>query len=444
MRSWAVGLAMASVVAILFSIALSQILLGLALAVVLCAPEPLRMPPFRLPLLLLFSWTLLSAIHSEHFVQGLPQIRKFYVYATLLVVCTAFRSARQVVTMVWLWAAVAVASSLVAFFQLATRYRQARAEGANYYEYFLDARLHGFAGHWMTFGGELMIVSLLLLSAALWEQRRIARVAAFSCLPLLWASLALGLTRSVFLVGVPAGAAYLLAAWRRWTVILIPAVIGFAALVMPFQVRERIVSVLQPHGTDDSNSRRIILVRTGLHMIADHPILGVGPEQVGRDFLAYVPPDVPRPLPRGWYGHLHNTFLQFAAERGIPALLLVLWILCRALWDLTREVRRRQVRTHLRQSLGDVSLEAGPEQWIFHGAVAVTLGVIAEGCFEHNLGDSEVLTMFLAVVGCGYVVKWSARVPESESEGLIELPHDSRQALPHTVPVPQRSSEPAR
>jgi len=25
------------------------------------------------------------------------------------------------------------------------------------------------------------------------------------------------------------------------------------------------------------------------------------------------------------------------------------------------------------------------------------------GCFEHNLGDSEVLTMFLVVAACGYV-----------------------------------------
>jgi hypothetical protein len=24
------------------------------------------------------------------------------------------------------------------------------------------------------------------------------------------------------------------------------------------------------------------------------------------------------------------------------------------------------------------------------------------GCFEYNLGDSEVLTMFLVVVGCAY------------------------------------------
>ena len=54
-------------------------------------------------------------------------------------------------------------------------------------------------------------------------------------------------------------------------------------------------------------------------MIRAHPILGLGPEQVGKVFLAYVPPDILSPLPKGWYGHLHNIYLQFAAERGLPA-----------------------------------------------------------------------------------------------------------------------------
>jgi hypothetical protein len=32
----------------------------------------------------------------------------------------------------------------------------------------------------------------------------------------------------------------------------------------------------------------------------------------------------------------------------------------------------------------------------------VILATLAEGFFEYNLGDSEVLTMFLVVVACAY------------------------------------------
>jgi len=35
--------------------------------------------------------------------------------------------------------------------------------------------------------------------------------------------------------------------------------------------------------------------------------------------------------------------------------------------------------------------------------MAVVLATMVAGFFELNLGDSEVLTMFLVVVGCGYL-----------------------------------------
>ena len=41
---------------------------------------------------------------------------------------------------------------------------------------------------------------------------------------------------------------------------------------------------------------------------------------------------------------------------------------------------------------------------MLHGAVAVIIATLVAGFFEVNLGDSEVLTVFLAVMACGYVV----------------------------------------
>jgi O-antigen ligase len=109
-----------------------------------------------------------------------------------------------------------------------------------------------------------------------------------------------------------------------------------------------------------------------------------------------VPSDISRPLPKGWYGHLHNVYLQYAAERGIPTLLVMLWLLAKIMVDLHGSARR---------------LESHPAAWVLYGAVAAEVGVLAEGFFEYNLGDSEVLTMFLVAVSCGYVMKWSAAQP---------------------------------
>ena len=95
------------------------------------------------------------------------------------------------------------------------------------------------------------------------------------------------------------------------------------------------------------------------------------------------------PLPTGYYGHLHNVYLQYAAERGLPTLLIFLWLIAKILWDFARALRRK--------------LASAEARFVLHGAIAVIIAILAEGFAEYNLGDSEVLTMFLAVVAFGYV-----------------------------------------
>jgi O-antigen ligase len=163
-----------------------------------------------------------------------------------------------------------------------------------------------------------------------------------------------------------------------------------AALALLFSIaplRERADSIIQPHGETDSNMHRTITRRTGLRMIEAHPLFGLGPEQVKAQFNEWVPADIPRPLPDGWYGHLHNIYLQYAAERGIPTMLAMMWLIGKVLFDFFQRLRRGI---------------AGDARFILHGAIAVILAILAEGLLEYNLGDSEVLTMFLCVVAFGY------------------------------------------
>ena len=105
--------------------------------------------------------------------------------------------------------------------------------------------------------------------------------------------------------------------------------------------------------------------------------------------------DIPRPLPTGWYGHLHNIYLHFAAERGIPTMLALMWLLGKCGFDFWRAAR---------------GAKNNPAAWaILQGAIAVLIGMLVVGFYEVNLGDSEVLTLFFAVVGCGYVAFYELR-----------------------------------
>jgi len=379
-----------SAVSILFSIAVSQLSMGLALLTLFASGRRLRLPPLKLPLALFVAATVVALLLSPDPIGGLPQIRKFFVFSALLLVASTFESIGQIRALVLTWGGVATFSALRGLWQYSDRRHIAVTEHANTYGFFLDGRITGFESHWMTFGGVQMIVLLLLVSIVFLSDSRRDKVISWCCLPFLWVCLVLGLTRSVFLLGVPMGVLFLVWSWRGWALAAVPIICLLAFTVAPFQVRDRVASVIQPHGDVDSNSRRTIMRRTGWAMVKAHPWFGLGPEQICPQFDRFVPADITRPLPRGWYGHLHNIYLQYAAERGVPALVFLLWMIGRAAFDFLRALRRQPASSE--------------GSFFLHGAVAVIIAVLAEGFFEHNLGDSEVLTLFLNVIACGYIV----------------------------------------
>jgi O-antigen ligase len=387
-RDAAFYLAWGSAVSIVLSIAVSQILLAMGMAALLASGQNLRLPPVKLPLALFFGATVLADLASGAPLHGLPQIRKLYVFLILVLVFNTFQSVRHVSTLVLGWTAAATASGLVGLFQFVRLVHRADPAQLQDYGYFLYNRIRGFSSHWMTFGGEEMIVLLALLAFLFFSIGREGKRFGLICVPILLASLVLGLTRSVFLLGLPAGTVWLVWNWKRWLFLLIPPIALAAFVLAPMQVRERVASVLTPHQGMDSNTQRVVSLRTGLAMIEAHPWLGIGPEQIAPQFQRYVPADIPRPLPYGWYGHLHNIYLQYAAERGIPGMLFMMWFIAKVLFDCLRAARR------------------GPDdaRFVFHATIAITLAILAEGFFEYNLGDSEILTMFLTMVACAYGV----------------------------------------
>jgi putative inorganic carbon (HCO3(-)) transporter len=385
-----------SLVSILFSIAVSQILLGLALAALLLSSERMRLPPIKLPLVLFMAGTILSLLFSGHMSEGTPQIRKFLVFAILLLVYSTFRTISEIRGIVLAWAGVATLSAVRSLFQFWQKYQDSQAAHQHFYDFYVGERITGFMSHWMTFGGEEMIVLLLLASYLFFSGERRWKTAGWFCAAILAISMVLGFTRSIFLLGFPVGLLYLLWFWHRWLVAAAPVVAVIAFLAAPAALKERVTSIVQPHGQMDSNEHRNITRRTGVAIIRAHPFLGLGPEQVKYQFERWVPADIPKPLPEGWYGHLHNIYLQYAAERGIPTMLFIMWMIAKILWDFLVTLRKTPPSAEAR--------------FVLHGAIAAILAILAEGFLEYNLGDSEVLTLFLAVVGFGYIAKETVKV----------------------------------
>lgn len=374
---WARLLALAAAVAIVFSIAVKEILLGAALAALLLSGRKWRMPAgWLLPLALFLGGTVLALFLSPDWRAGLPQIKKFYAYLIVPVLFTAFRGTADAALTLKLCLAAGVLSSLWSFVQFGRKWAQS---GPDFYLHYIAQRTTGFMSHWQTFGGQLGILlvvalALLLFAPAAKRDRRLVT----ATLGVLLLATALNLTRSIWVASALA-IAYLLWAWRPTALLALPLVAVAALAITP--VRQRMLSFTQPRGEVDSNQHRAVTWRTGLAMIRAHPLTGVGPDRVDEEFKTYMPPDVQR-LPEGWYGHLHNTYLQYAADRGIPVTLCLLWFLGRILADLLKGLQR------------------STEPWLVHAGIAAWIGVIISGLAEANLANSEVLHLFLVTVVC--------------------------------------------
>ena len=382
-------LAFASAAAIIFSIAVSQILLGAALVALLISRERLRLPAIKWALALFLLGTLLAWAFSGDLRAGMPQIKKIFVFAELLVVFSAVRNAKWIRWLFLTWVGLAALAAAWGCVQFAGKIREAHAEGANFYDFYVGERIKGFTSHWNTFSAEEMFALIMLAAFLLFARAPRSWVwLKAGCACLIALAVLLAETRGVWVATVAAGL-YLLWVWKPKLVWLVPVAIVLAVVVSPPAIRERFRSIVQPKQVDSNEFRKIVW-RTGVRMIEAHPWLGLGPEQPHIQFWKWLPADIHPPYPDGYYGHLHNVYLQYAAERGIPTTLAMLGLLIQIMVNFWRGLR---------------TLPPGRDdrRFLLHGGIAVVLAVLAEGFVEYNLGDSEVLTMFLVVTACGYL-----------------------------------------
>ncbi|MDZ7640348.1 MAG: O-antigen ligase family protein [Bryobacterales bacterium] len=390
--------AMGSAIAILVSIPASQILLGVALVCLLLGRIPLPWPRVWIPLGLFVAWFFVSLAFSPEPGVALPQIKKFYVFLMLPVAMAALRGANDFVRVAVGWAVVASASALLAMGQFAWKFLAARRAGEDFYAAYIGDRITGFMSHWMTFSGQEMLAALLLAGLLMFNPLRSRRVAWLGVcgLALLLAGIVLGNTRGVW-IATAVGAIPLLWSYRRWLALAAP--IAFVALLAfgPAVVQQRFISIFRPAGEMDSNQHRVVTFATGVEMIKAHPWVGLGAERVGPQVEKYAPAWIRRPFPEGYYGHLHNIYLHYGAERGLPAVLFLMAAFAMLFLHQWRALRRLRGRS------------AG--RFVHLGVIACLVAILVGGLFEYNLGDSEILTMFFVIVAGGYLA-----APEGSNE----------------------------
>src|SRR5579864_1686046 len=269
----------------------------------------------------------------------------------------------------------------------------------------LDQRIRGPFSHYMTFSGVLLICDVLLVTQMVCG-RAARSVWRWAALALINVALLGTMTRGAW-VALGGALLGLLAVYarrgsrgggrlgpaggrgeppggppreprhrgRRYVAISALALLA-AFLAAPPSVLRRASSIFDLR--DPSNYDRLCMIDAGLHMIAERPFVGLGPDMVDHRYEIYRQPTAPR----YWVPHLHNSFLEMAAERGLPSLAAYLWMM---IAGVRLALRRYRVEGGL----------AGGRAELYLGSVLALLAFNLAGLFENNWGDAEVKRLAL-------------------------------------------------
>ncbi|HVN76762.1 MAG TPA: O-antigen ligase family protein [Thermoanaerobaculaceae bacterium] len=316
------------------------------------------------PLVLFTAASLLSVVFSLDPLESLDKTPRLAVL--LLVPLSA-----ALIDRVWwprLVAAVAVATTVLAAWGI-VQYLQ----GAND----LGHRIQGPLSHYMLFAGCVLLGSVVAIAELLLNPSR--RVWLLLPPALLGpVALLLSYTRNAW-VGLAAALLVLAAVWRRRLLLLYPVIALALWLVFPRSVLDRVVSIFDLR--QSANYDRVCMAISGVQMIHDYPITGVGLDMVDRLYPLYRRDDAPR-----WtVPHLHNNVLQIAAERGLPALAAYLWLL----------------GAFLTVSWRGLPLLSGRRRAAVAASLAAVLAISVAGLFEYNFWFANVQYTMLVLMGAG-------------------------------------------
>jgi O-antigen ligase len=277
------------------------------------------------------------------------------------------------------------------------------AYGIVYYLNDPSTRLGGFIGFYMTTAGVLLQIALVG-TAVLFTRGvggRLAWIARLA-LPVLLAALVLTDTRGAW-IGLFAGLfVLLLFAGRKVAVASVAlAILLFA---VPGKPRETALSAFDLR--HPRNRERLFMWKAGLAIFGDHAWTGIGLAGMERVYENYRDPRSEERPP-----HLHSVPIHLLASMGILGFAAWLFLVGSILAWMVRALPATKRGPPIARSL-------------LLGALAVWIGFLANGLFEWNLGDIEVVTLLWSIVGLGAASAGAARasVARGEKEGA-DRPH---------------------
>jgi len=351
------------------SIAAANILLALTailwLTLIVTRRERVEVPAFFWPLLAYAAWTVVSAFFSINPRTSLPDTKQLLLFAIVPIAYRLLRG-RLSLTAVDVVITVGAVSAMLGIIQYVI-------QGYDN----LGRRPQGMLGLNMTYSGLVMLVVCAAFARIMFATHN--RTWAALVMPALLIALAFTFTRSAW-IGACCGVGLLFVLRDFRLLALLPVALGLFMALAPANLSARIYSTFSL--TDPSNADRVAMMKSGVRIIKDHPLTGIGPDMIMEVYPEYRDATAVNAI----NPHLHNVPMQIAAERGLPALVVWLWFIVVLARDL---IKRRR----------------GGFPSLANGALAAVVAMLTAGMFEYNFGDSEFLMLFLVLVTLPYAAE---------------------------------------
>ena len=131
-----------------------------------------------------------------------------------------------------------------------------------------------------------------------------------------------------------------------------------------------------------TNKDRLYMAYTSLQIVKDHPLSGVGSDNVKKVYPKYRHENATKNNP-----HLHNNFFQIAAERGIFTLISFIIFFVSIFSGLAWKIKNG----------------TGLEKRVSSAVLFMLISFLTAGMFEYNFGDTELKFLLLFFISLPYL-----------------------------------------
>jgi len=332
----------------------------------------ITLPKFYKYLITFILFTGISTIFSIYFINSLKDYKEIFIYLLIPVILIILDNKQKISISLYTLLTSAFLSALAGIFI-------SLINGVS-----LQHRLKGFTSHWMTYSGLLTMVFVFFFIYSIYQFSGKKRIINLLLLTVIFTAIILSLTRSAWVgIFISLGIFILYSLRQKPLILLIPTIfLLIVFLVLPGSIKKRIKSIFDMNNV--TNLDRIHMIYTSVEIVKDYPFTGVGPDNVKEVYPQYRHPKATKNNP-----HLHNNFLQIAAERGLPALIIFIIFILSVYLSLFKKTNNSN------RYIKNITL----------GVIFLFTTFLISGLFEYNFGDSEIkfmLFFFLTIPFLSY------------------------------------------